>query len=1005
VIGTTLEHYTIVRKLGSGGMGEVYLAEDQRLGRPVALKLLPPYLAEDLERRRRFEREARALAALSHPNVVAVHSIERSGELQFFTMEWVRGEPLSRLLRPEGLELRDFFELAERLADGLAAAHRQGVLHRDLKPDNVVVTEEGQPKIVDFGLALLKPAEEQSFSDRTTGYRTEPGRVLGTAPYLSPEQAEGRPVDQRSDLFSLGAVLYEMATGRRPFLGDSRAAVISAILRDDPPRPSKLRPELSPALDAVLLRCLAKRPEGRYADALRLRTALAAARRQQPAVSRWPGGRKRGLALAGLGLLAAGALLLAQAWLPQAGRPPAASAARRSIAVLGFKGLDEQLHSAWLSTALGEMLATELAAGGALRVVPGESVARGKLELGLAEADGFAPDTLRRIGRNLAADLVLLGSYTTSGPPEALRLRLDLRLQRTADGETLARLAETGALADLDRLVLSAGRELRRRLGLEPLHETDRSSVLRAALPASAEAARAYTEGLDALRAYDFQAAVAALQKAVALEPGHAYSFRALAEAYRQLDYGALAVEASRRAFELAESLPHDERLAVEAAYRLMTEEREKAAELYRALFTVFPDRLDFGLALAETQALAGRPHEALSTIEALRALPPPLRDDPRIELAEASAAKALEDQPRVREAAARAADKARGRGAVLLVAEARIAEGRAWLQQGQPQRALEAFEEARRIYVRADPLAVARALLYVGDALRARLDPAAAREAYEASRALFRELGHKSGVPVAIVRLAGLLHDAGALAESRGLYEEALPLRREVGNWTALSWDLVELGSVLLDQGVESEAHKRIEEGRTLLAELGGGQEWARRHLAWMTLLQARVELGAGRLQEAETLARQAADQLQSLDLADPSDLALATRALALLEQGRSEEAQRMIRRAAGRWEQIARPRTALAVALAAGRVAMADGSAAGQERAQRLLQAALARAAERGIKGLELEARLELAALDLAARRASDARSRLEALALEAAGLGFEPIRRRAARLAGGG
>src|SRR5438094_5701693 len=220
MIGSTLGHYRIVRSLGRGGMGEVYAAEDTRLNRVVALKVLPADLAADPDRLKRFQREAQAVAALNHPNVVTIHSVEEAGGTPFLTMELVDGTPLDARIPRRGLELAPLLQLAVPLADAVGAAHERGVVHRDLKPSNIMVGNDGRLKVLDFGLAKLRrDVTASDASGLTVEHLTAEHGVLGTAAYMSPEQAEGRTVDQRSDIFSLGILLYEMATGKRPFTG------------------------------------------------------------------------------------------------------------------------------------------------------------------------------------------------------------------------------------------------------------------------------------------------------------------------------------------------------------------------------------------------------------------------------------------------------------------------------------------------------------------------------------------------------------------------------------------------------------------------------------------------------------------------------------------------------------------------------------------------------------------------------------------------------------------
>lgn len=286
MLGQSLGHYRIVHELGAGGMGQVFAAEDTKLKRLVALKVLPPEVANDPDRRQRFQREAEAIAALDHPNIVTIYSIETATPespddakpIQFITMQLVEGKTLGELIPQKGMPLERFLEMALPLADALSAAHRKGITHRDLKPSNIMVGEDGRVWILDFGLAKLHQADagtETSISDEAhTEGLTRDGTVLGTAPYLSPELAKGLAVDSRSDIFSLGIVFHEILSGRRPFHGNTVAELVSAILRDTPDSVSDLRGELPPRLGRIVHRCLRKTPDDRYQTARDLHSDL-----------------------------------------------------------------------------------------------------------------------------------------------------------------------------------------------------------------------------------------------------------------------------------------------------------------------------------------------------------------------------------------------------------------------------------------------------------------------------------------------------------------------------------------------------------------------------------------------------------------------------------------------------------------------------------------------------------------------------------------------------------
>jgi serine/threonine protein kinase/Tfp pilus assembly protein PilF len=265
--GTKFGPYEIQSPLGAGGMGEVYRATDTKLGRDVALKVLPGEMAQDPERLARFRREAKALAQLDHPNIVTIYSVEECDGIHFLTMQLVEGLPLDRVIPQGGLPFEQIVEIASALGDALAAAHDKGIVHRDLKPANVMVSNEGRVKVLDFGLAKDVGASDPADATLTSDHRTQAGMVMGTPAYMSPEQTSGRPLDHRTDIFSLGVLLHEMATGRRPFDGSSSAELVSAILRDNPPPVTDARPDLPSDLARIVRRCLEKDPRHRLQTA------------------------------------------------------------------------------------------------------------------------------------------------------------------------------------------------------------------------------------------------------------------------------------------------------------------------------------------------------------------------------------------------------------------------------------------------------------------------------------------------------------------------------------------------------------------------------------------------------------------------------------------------------------------------------------------------------------------------------------------------------------------
>src|SRR5215468_9472064 len=276
MVGTRLGHYDIVETLGQGGMGVVYKALDTRLERFVAIKVLPAEKVANRDRKLRFIQEAKAASALNHPNNITIHEIGSEAGVDFMVMEFIAGRSLDRLIPRAGLNISDFLKYAIPVADRLARAHAAGIVHRDIKPSNIMVGDDGQVKILDFGLAKLTDLSDTTDGDLTRTIRpeTEEGTIVGTVSYMSPEQAESRKVDARSDIFSFGAVLYEMATGQRAFTGSSKISTLAAILHSEPKPPAEIHPGLLPELSKIIQHCLRKDPAWRYHSAADVRIAL-----------------------------------------------------------------------------------------------------------------------------------------------------------------------------------------------------------------------------------------------------------------------------------------------------------------------------------------------------------------------------------------------------------------------------------------------------------------------------------------------------------------------------------------------------------------------------------------------------------------------------------------------------------------------------------------------------------------------------------------------------------
>ena len=367
MIGTTLSHYTIEDRIGQGGMGVVYRATDTRLGRVVAIKVIAADAAGSRDRRDRFLREARAASALNHPNIVTIHEVDHANGIDFLVMELVGGRPLNEIIPRTGLPLERAIELAEQIANALATAHASGIVHRDVKPTNIVISASGQAKMLDFGLAKVLAPRDPAADTMTAAPATELGVVVGTIAYMSPEQAQGRPISDRSDIFSFGAVLYEMLAGRRPFGDDT----IASILTETPPPVGSARKDILPALEALIAACLdktpARRPSARdVADRLSaIRGRLTASRLDVRALL------QRRAFVAALAAVAVTALALGWWWWSANARVRWA----RTVAIPEIRRLSERddVYGAYmLATQVRTVLPDDRAAGGFVerRLVP-----------------------------------------------------------------------------------------------------------------------------------------------------------------------------------------------------------------------------------------------------------------------------------------------------------------------------------------------------------------------------------------------------------------------------------------------------------------------------------------------------------------------------------------------------------------------------------------------------------------------------------------------------------
>lgn len=866
MIGQTLSHYRILEEIGAGGMGVVYLAHDEHLDRDVALKVLPPGMLTDEASRSRFRKEALFLARLDHPNIATIFEFGTQGGVDFLAAAYIPGLTLDVKLASHPLPPAEVIALGLQLARGLTAAHEQGVIHRDLKPGNLRLTPDGLLKILDFGLARLDERGGDPNAS-TTSITQSSQQITGTLPYMAPEQLRGEPADVRSDIWAAGTVLYEMATGRRPF-PESGPLLIDAILNEQPKPPSQLNPQVPAGLENIILKTLDKEPSRRYQTAGELRVDLD---RLQSGIA--PAAKSsRGRPWKQIGLVA-GVLLLALAvgaYLVRrrivASRP---AAPRRSVAVLGFKNLTGKPDQAWISTALAEMLTTELGAGGKLRTIPGESVSRMKMDLSIPDSESLANDSLAKVYKALGSNLVVLGSYLDMGG----QIRVDLRVQDATRGETIATASEVGSEGQFFDLVKRLGESLRQKCGGGAITQQEAGEA-RASEPANTEAARLYSEGLARLRQFDPLAARDLLQKAVQADPNHAMAHSALAAAWSQLGYDDRAQAESRKAFELAGNLLRQQKLSIEAQYREDSREWDKAVAIYRSLWIFFPDDADYGLRLAAAQISAGRGEDALQTVKALRTLPAPVRDDPRIDIAEAAAQESLSNFKQEQAANLQAIDKARKLGARLLAAQAVLQQCWALRNTGDLESAKTAGQQAQQVFAsEGDLRQQARSLTCIGNLLDDQGNLSEARAAHRQALALARKIGAQKDIAGALINLGNISAQQQNLEESTRQYQQALAVAVEIGDKPDAQIARNNLGVNLMLACDFTGARKLLEDALQTSREIGdqSGAVNALMNLGTISFSQGKFAEADQRLSESLAKAR-------SLGLKSSSALALAS-------------------------------------------------------------------------------------------------------------------------------
>jgi serine/threonine protein kinase/tetratricopeptide (TPR) repeat protein len=812
--------YEILQLLGEGGMGAVYKAMDRELNRPVALKLIRPQLAANPAILARFKQELLLAHQVTHKNVIRIYDLGDADGVKFISMEFVDGADLRNLIQEQKkFPPREAVEITRQICHALEATHSVGVIHRDLKPQNIMRDATGRILLMDFGLARTVEGDGM----------TQTGTLVGTMEYMSPEQALAKDLDQRSDLFTLGLILYELLTGKTPFKAES---VVASLIKRTQERalPVSDHDETIPrSLSNIVSKCLERDPSLRYQDAAALRRDLeewqstgSAVTVRFPAVRTWGEGIWAwiGAGVAVVALAATGIIYRHQLFSPSASRAPLQP--QISLTIVPFRNASGDRSLDWLSTTVAAMLRTDMGQSSTLRTAASDRVDQIMHDLRVAPDANLGPDTLRRVAEFTSADRMLWGQYSKLGN----HIRIDATLEDLKQQRNFTMNTEAASEKDLPQALQQLADSVEKNLALPA--QTIKELQAKSLKPSSqsVQALRYYEEGLPLLRQGKYPEAQRSFQSSIGEDPNFALAHAKLGQVYFNLGYGNEAEESTRKAVDLSQNLPPPEKSLIAAIHDQTANDNKKAAEQYESLANLLPEDADIQFALAGLYTTLGSFDKARAGYDRLLA-----RDPKYVEAlygrgaVEISAGNSQASLDYLNRAVSLTIEAGNDQEQARLL----YALGVAYSTLSKPEEALRNYQNAleiqRRLDEKHDLAMTLNGIAQIQDTTGKFAD---ALKSFQEALRLRRELGDKAGIGDSLIDLAGFYEARGRNEESLSALKESLQIQREVGNQAYEALCLSNIGVDYADEGKYEDALTYLTQGAELRDKLKDPGEMA---------------------------------------------------------------------------------------------------------------------------------------------------------------------------------